>query len=119
MIFSLIAVIGKLLGCGLPAFAVGFNLRGAMRIGCGMLPRGEVTLIVAGIGLASGAIGHDLFGVSIMTLLVASVVAPPLLIKSFDGKSGYRKKFAASQEQENVQSIELDFPTPRMSRFYS
>ena len=82
-----------------------------------MLPRGEVTLIVAGIGLSSGAIGHDLFGVSIMTLLVASVIAPPLLIKSFDGGSGYRKKFASADKGQNVQSIELSFPTPRMSRF--
>jgi len=117
LIFSLVAILGKLIGCGVPAFFAGFNLRGVLRIGCGMLPRGEVTLIVAGIGLSSGAIGHDLFGVSIMTLLVASVVAPPLLIKSFDGGSGYRKKFAASGAQQNIQTIELSFPTPRMSKF--
>ncbi len=117
LVFSLVAILGKLIGCGIPAFFSGFNLRGVLRIGCGMLPRGEVTLIVAGIGLSSGAIGHDLFGVSIMTLLVASVVAPPLLIKSFDGGSGYRKKFAAAGGQHNVQSIELSFPSPRMSRF--
>ena len=117
IIFSAVAIVGKLLGCGLPAFLGGFNLRGAFRIGCGMLPRGEVTLIVAGIGLSSGAIGHDLFGVSIMTLLIASVIAPPLLIKSFDGGSGYKKKFALSAEQENIQTIELEFPTVQMSRF--
>ena len=117
LVFSAVAVAGKLLGCGLPAFLGGFNMKGAMRIGCGMLPRGEVTLIVAGIGLSSGAIGHDLFGVSIMTLLVASVIAPPMLIKSFEGGSGYKKKFALSAEQENIQSIELSFPTPQMSRF--
>lgn len=117
IIFSLIAIAGKMIGCGLPAFLAGFNFRGALRIGCGMLPRGEVTLIVAGIGLSSGAIGHDLFGVSIVTLLVASIVAPPLLIKSFDGGSGYRKKFGGDDDVHNVQSIELSFPSPRLSRF--
>lgn len=116
LIFSFVAILGKMIGCGLPAFFAGFNMRGVFRIGCGMLPRGEVTLIVAGIGLSSGAIGHDLFGVSIMTLLVASIVAPPLLIKSFDGGSGYRKKFAADKDH-HVQTIELSFPTMRMSRF--
>ena len=52
-----------------------------------------------------------------MTLLVASIVAPPLLIKSFDGGTGYRKKFATGDEDGNVQSIELSFPSPQMSRF--
>lgn len=117
LIFSLVAVAGKMIGCGFPAFLAGFNIRGALRIGCGMLPRGEVTLIVAGIGLSSGAIGHDLFGVSIMTLLVASILAPPLLIKSFDGGTGYRKKFGGEDKSRNVQSIELSFPTARMSKF--
>ncbi len=117
LIFSFFAIAGKMFGCGLPAFFAGFNLRGALRIGCGMLPRGEVTLIVAGIGLSTGAIGHDLFGVSIMTLLVASIIAPPMLIKSFEGGSGYKKKFAAAAQQENTQSIELSFPTARMARF--
>jgi len=76
LVFTALAILAKLIGCGLPALATGFNIRGALRIGAGMLPRGEVTLIVAGIGLASGAIGHDMFGVAVMTLLVASVIAP-------------------------------------------
>ena len=65
MVYTAAAVAGKLLGCGVPALFAGFNLRGAFRIGAGMLPRGEVTLIVAGIGLASGAIGNDMFGGSL------------------------------------------------------
>ena len=62
-----------------------------------MLPRGEVTLIVAGIGLSSGAIGQDMFGVAIMTLLAASVLAPPILIKTFEGGSGYRAKLKRAE----------------------
>ena len=42
-----VAVVGKMLGCGAAALPTGFNLRGAYRIGLGMLPRGEVALIVA------------------------------------------------------------------------
>ncbi len=112
--FTLIAFVGKVVGCGLPSMFVGFNIRGALRIGSGMLPRGEVTLIVAGIGLSSGAIGHDMFGVAIMTMLFASVAAPPLLIRSFSGGSGYRSTL---EEKDEAVSIELSFPSQMAADF--
>lgn len=116
VLFSLIAFLGKLLGCGLPALAIGFNMKGAFRIGAGMLPRGEVTLIVAGIGLASGAIGPDLFGVAVMTMLLASVAAPPLLIASFKGGSGYRKELLTLADDDSV-TIEIELPSYRAADF--
>ena len=118
LLFSVIAFLGKLIGCGAPALLVGFNIKGAYRIGCGMLPRGEVTLIVAGIGLASGAISHDLFGVAVMTMLVASVTAPPMLVSAFKGGSGYKKKLNI-QEDRNTITIALDFPSKRAATFIS
>jgi len=117
LIYTAAAVAGKLLGCGVPALCAGFNLRGAFRIGSGMLPRGEVTLIVAGIGLSSGAIGSDLFGVAIMTLLVASILAPPVLVKSFDGGPGYRKKIRERKAAGRQAAIELEFPRPELADF--
>jgi len=109
-IFAIVAFAGKFFGCGIPALFVGFNKRGAARIGAGMLPRGEVTLIVAGIGLASGAIEADMFGVAVMTMLLASIASPPLLIKAFKGgDSGYSKKL--KMDDEDIMSIELDFPS--------
>ncbi len=116
MIFASLAFVGKLIGCGLPALFVGFNLHGAFRIGAGMLPRGEVTLIVAGIGLASGAIGPDMFGVAVLTMLLASVAAPPLLVFAFKGKSGYKKNIEA-QEDADMVFIELDFPSERAAEY--
>ncbi|MBK5200346.1 MAG: cation:proton antiporter [Spirochaetaceae bacterium] len=117
LIFSAIAFIGKLVGCGAPALLVGFNLRGAFRIGSGMLPRGEVTLIVAGIGLASGAINHELFGVAVMTMLVASVTAPPLLLEAFkSGGSGYKRSLDFNGNADQI-TIELDFPSMRAAQF--
>ncbi|WP_020611771.1 cation:proton antiporter [Sediminispirochaeta bajacaliforniensis] len=114
-LYVLVAFAGKLIGCGLPALATGFNVRGALRIGAGMLPRGEVTLIVAGIGLASGAIGPEIFGVAIMTLLAAGIAAPPLLIKSFHGGSGYTKSLDTGSG--SMKTIELEFPSKRMAEF--
>ncbi len=116
ILFSLLAFVGKLVGCGLPALFVGFNLKGAFRIGAGMLPRGEVTLIIAGIGLASGAIGPDMFGVAVMAMLLASFAAPPLLIHSFKGGSGYKKEIS-DETPSDVTTIELTLPSERAADF--
>lgn len=117
ILFALIAFLGKLVGCGAPSMLVGFNLRGAFRIGAGMLPRGEVTLIVAGIGLSSGAIGPDMFGVAVMTMLLASLAAPPLLVASFKGGEGYKKQLTTDDDTDNIVNIELQFPSSRTADF--
>ncbi|MBN2508715.1 MAG: cation:proton antiporter [Spirochaetales bacterium] len=117
LIFSAVGIFGKIIGCGVPALATGFNLKGALRIGVGMLPRGEVTLIIAGIGLSVGAIGQDIFGVAIMTLLISSVLAPPLLIRVFGKGSGYRKSLEKGDETA-LRSIDLEFPSRRMTDFF-
>ncbi len=93
VIISVLAIIGKVLGCGIPALIVGFNQLGATRIGIGMLPRGEVALIVAGVGLASGAIDMQIYGVSIMMTFITTLLAPIFLVPLFKiPKSGKRKE---------------------------
>jgi Kef-type K+ transport system membrane component KefB len=95
-----LAIVGKLVGCGVAALPVGFNARGAYRIGLGMLPRGEVALIVAGIGLSRQLVGEVVFGVSIMMTLVTTVVAPVLLVPAFArGGSGRRRGEQADRDQ--------------------
>jgi Kef-type K+ transport system membrane component KefB len=110
LLFTLLAIVGKFVGTGVPALLSGFTLRGALRIGAGMQPRGEVTLIVAGIGLSAGAIGQDLFGVAIMTLLISTVFAPPLLVAVFQGGSGYRRETKAGVTKGPVVQIRLPLP---------
>ncbi len=99
MVITLLAIVGKVLGAGVPSLAVGFNLRGAWRIGIGMLPRGEVALIMAGVGLARGVIGADVFGVAIMMTLVTTVMAPLLLVPAFrTGGEGTRRRSGQAKE---------------------
>lgn len=100
LVITLFAIIGKIIGCGLPAFFSGFNFLGSVRIGFGMLPRGEVALIVAGVGLAAGVINQQIFGVSIMMTIVTTLMAPVILVPLFKiNKSGLKgeevKKTAA------------------------
>ncbi len=80
---TLLAILSKVLGCGLFAAPVGFNLMGSTRIGVGMLPRGEVALIVASMGLARGAITQDIYGVAILVTLVTTLLAPIFLVPLF------------------------------------
>jgi Kef-type K+ transport system membrane component KefB/mannitol/fructose-specific phosphotransferase system IIA component (Ntr-type) len=78
-IYTVVAILSKVVGCGGPALLLGFNAKGALRIGTGMVPRGEVALIIAGIGLASGILDSSLFGVIILMTLITTLAAPPLL----------------------------------------
>ena len=88
---TLLAIVSKIVGSGGPALAVGFNRRGAWRVGLGMLPRGEVALIIAGIGLSRNVIDLELFGVAILMTIVTTLIAPILLVPAFrSGVSGRR-----------------------------
>ncbi|MDR3174391.1 MAG: cation:proton antiporter [Treponema sp.] len=78
-LYTAASILAKIAGCGLPALLLGFNGRGALRIGAGMVPRGEVALIIAGIGLASGILNDELFAVIILMTLTTTLAAPPLL----------------------------------------
>lgn len=91
LVISFLAIVSKIGGSGLPALAVGFNAWGATRVGIGMMPRGEVALIVAGVGLSRGVIQGDIFGVSIMMTFITTVLAPMLLVPAFQrGGQGTR-----------------------------
>lgn len=102
-VYTLAGVISKGVGCGAPALALGFNLKGAFRIGSGMIPRGEVALIIAGIGLTAGVINQQLFGVVILMTLITTLVAPPLLSVALKTKGrGTRKDVKTSDAQQFV-----------------
>ena len=86
LVITISAIISKVIGSGVPALAAGFNRLGAWRIGVGMLPRGEVALIMAGIGISEGIISGNLYGVTIMMTIVTTALAPPILAMSFRGE---------------------------------
>lgn len=115
LIYSVIAIFAKIIGCGIPAYLSQFNFRGSLRIGLGMLPRGEVALIVAGIGLSSHAIGQDIFGVAILMTILTTMIAPPLLVRSFRGESGLKDNVQATEEKE--ETFTLDFPSADIAEF--
>ena len=82
-VITFLAILSKVVGSGIPALFAGFSRAGSWRIGIGMLPRGEVALIIAGIGLSRGLIGSDVFGVAILMTVVTTLMAPLILVPSF------------------------------------
>ncbi len=75
------AVASKLLGCGIGAYSLG--RQDAIRVGAGMVPRGEVGMIVAQIGSSLGVIGDQVYSVVVFMSVATTVLAPPLLRWAF------------------------------------
>lgn len=119
LIYSLLAVLAKVIGCALPALFLNFNWKGALRIGAGMIPRGEVALIVAGIGAVviyngKPVLNTRLFGTAIIMTLLTTLLAPPLLsaMLKFPGK-GVRKE----KKEKKLLHIIFDFPSAPIAEF--
>jgi len=79
LVFIALAVLTKVLGCGLGARLAGFSSRDALRLGVGMTSRGEVGLIVAAIGVGSGILSPELFATAVVMVLVTTLITPALL----------------------------------------
>jgi Kef-type K+ transport system membrane component KefB len=73
------AIVTKIIGSGLGVKLVGFTWPESLRVGVGMISRGEVALIVAGIGLAAGVIDQGIFSVMIVMTLATTLITPLLL----------------------------------------
>ena len=79
LILVLVAVLTKILGCGLGAKMCGYQTNQCMRIGIGMVSRGEVALIVASKGAAMGLMGSSFMGPVVVMVVVTTVITPILL----------------------------------------
>jgi Kef-type K+ transport system membrane component KefB len=75
-----IAVITKLVGCGLPSMIFLKDKTKSMRVGIGMISRGEVGLIVAGVGVSSGVLSSDIY-TSIIIMVATTTIITPIWLK--------------------------------------
>ncbi|UPK43277.1 cation:proton antiporter [Paenibacillus pabuli] len=88
VVISLIAIVTKLLGGGAGARLTGFDRSSSLAIGAGMISRGEVALIIASTGLASGLLDPEYFTSVVIMVIVTTLVTPPLLKITFARKKG-------------------------------
>lgn len=85
VILTLIAIISKMVGCGLGAKVSKFTWKESLQTGVGMISRGEVALIVAEKGRQVGLISEDLFAPIILVVIVTTLITPILLKVVFKG----------------------------------
>ena len=83
--FVIVALITKIIGCGLAAKICKFNWADSLKVGVGMMTRGEVALIVAQKGLAVGMVDAVYF-TAVILLIIVSSVATPLALKTLFAK---------------------------------
>ena len=79
-VIIVIAVVTKLFGCGLPAMLFLKSKARGMRVGIGMISRGEVGLIVAGVGMSAGILSQDVYS-TIVIMVVATTIITPIWLK--------------------------------------
>jgi Kef-type K+ transport system membrane component KefB len=84
IVISFLAIVSKVVGCGLPLWKEG--RLSALQVGVGMLPRGEVALIVALVGLRSQIVLPSTYAIVVFMTAVTTILAPPLLRYLFRGE---------------------------------
>ncbi len=84
-VVCLLAIASKLIGCGLASLSLGW--KDALRVGIGMVPRGEVGLIVAAVGLSLHTISDRIYTVVLLMSMITTLVGPPLLRPLFPAPS--------------------------------
>ncbi|MEK6945156.1 MAG: cation:proton antiporter [Thermoproteota archaeon] len=87
-IMIVVAVVTKFFGCGLPSMIFLKDRKKSMRVGVGMISRGEVGLIIAGIGVTSGVLASNVYS-TIVIMVVATTVIAPIWLKAL-----YKKELA-------------------------
>jgi len=84
IVISFLAIVSKVMGCGLPLWREG--RLSALQVGVGMMPRGEVALIVALVGLRSQIVLPSTYAIVVFMTAVTTILAPPLLRYLFRGE---------------------------------
>lgn len=92
VLLTLVAILSKIIGCGLGARIMGFHAYDSLSIGLGMVSRGEVALIVAQKGAQANLIDPHLFPAIVLVVIVTTLVTPILL------KVGMKRQTPANTE---------------------
>ena len=86
VVFVIVGLLSKVIGCGFMGRILGYKGKDALKIGVGMMTRGEVALIVTQRGLKAGIIGSEYFTAVILLIVVSSLLTPLLLKALFNGE---------------------------------
>lgn len=115
LLYTTLAITGKFLGCFVPARFLNFNTTGASRIAVAMIPRGEIALIIAGVGISSGIITQEIFSIAVIMTFLTTLLTPPILNRMLSTEKEVLKKPLKSHLE--LLTIRFDMPTPETAEF--
>lgn len=108
LFFVIVGMLSKVIGCGIFAKLCKFNTSDSLKIGCGMMTRGEVALIVAQRGLAAGILDSAFF-TSVILLIIVSSITTPILLKTIyahdEKKLIHSKQVQTMQKADQIKSM--------------
>ena len=93
-----VAIASKMIGCGISALTNRMTIKDSLIVGAGMMPRGEVAMIVALIGLGQGLLSQSMYAALILMSLLSTIIAP-LILKNWLFRSGHE---SSSTKQPNT-----------------
>lgn len=96
----IIAIFSKLIGCGLPAAYFLKDKDQAYKVGVGMISRGEVGLIIAGVAISAGVINQSIYSAIIGMIIITTIITPIMLKRAYDKPS--RKEELTPQELNEI-----------------
>ncbi len=99
LVLSVVALATKFIGCGVPARILGISTRDSSIIGLGMVPRGEVAMIVALIGLNNDLIQQDTYAALILMSLITTII-PPLILRNLFFRKRQPRKSGKTKQNE-------------------
>lgn len=105
-----VAIVTKLGGCGLPAMFFLKSRKRGMRVGIGMISRGEVGLIVAGVGVTAGALDQTVYSTIIIMVAITTIITPVWL------KIEYRRENTSAAKAGGTGSDTPDLPDPQHAK---
>lgn len=114
LLFGALAAASKVVGCGLTSLTLGFTRAGALRVALGMVPRGEVALVIAAIGVGSGVLDDRLFGVVIFMTLLSTLVGPPLFSRLLQKEARTTRREVSDSD---LVTTDFDFGSQDLTRF--
>ena len=106
VLFVIVALITKVIGCGGVAKLAKYNWNDSLKVGIGMMTRGEVALIVASKGLSAGIMDQKYFAPVILLIICSSIVSPILLKVLFKKDKGGDDGNAPDQNEEAANELE-------------
>ena len=110
VVLVVVAVLTKVVGCGVGAKICKYSNKDCVRIGAGMVSRGEVALIVAAKGHAIGLISADLMGPIVIIVVITTIISPILLKMAFSEKDhkGENSDFVESDLMKQLEEYDKE-----------